>query len=192
MDSAAADAPARDAPLTFRSGYFPGVIGQVALLHACYYHSAWGFDRSFEIQVAGEMAAFVARFNALRDGLWCALEPDGRLAGSIALCAPQPEERRAARLRWFLVAPARQGLGLGRRLLERAVAFCRLQRYSPVVLFTFEGLDAARHLYEAAGFRLAETHAVAQWGRRIVEQRFDLRPERRPSADVAGIPGPSR
>jgi hypothetical protein len=39
---------------------------------------------------------------------------------------------------------------------------------------TFEGLDAARHLYEKNGFRLAEQQRGIQWGREVNEQRFVL------------------
>ena len=44
---------------------------------------------------------------------------------------------------------------------------------SAPTLWTFKGLDAARHLYERHGFRLAEEYAGAQWGVNLVEQRFE-------------------
>ena len=43
---------------------------------------------------------------------------------------------------------------------------------------TFEGLDAARALYEGEGFRLCEEHVVNQWGQRITEQMFEIRFQR--------------
>ena len=43
---------------------------------------------------------------------------------------------------------------------------------------TFKGLDAARHLYEAAGFKLAEESEGRQWGSVVVEQRFVRRGRR--------------
>ncbi len=161
--------------IALREGYFPGLIGQVAERHAVYYHEAWGFDASFEIQVAGELAAFVARFDSARDGLWSAVEAGSRLAGAIAICGPREEEPALARLRWFIVAPHHQGTGIGRRLLGRAMGFCRLRGFEQVALYTFRGLDTARRLYEAAGFHLSEEHAVHQWGQSILEQRFDLK-----------------
>ena len=39
---------------------------------------------------------------------------------------------------------------------------------------TFEGLDATRHLYEKAGFRLVEQQKGAQWGTEVNEQRFEM------------------
>ena len=41
-------------------------------------------------------------------------------------------------------------------------------------LWTFAGLDAARRLYERAGFRLAEERRGTQWGIEVTEQRFEL------------------
>lgn len=37
-----------------------------------------------------------------------------------------------------------------------------------------EGLNAARHLYEQAGFELVEEKRGAQWGLEVNEQRFEL------------------
>jgi hypothetical protein len=40
-------------------------------------------------------------------------------------------------------------------------------------LWTFKGLDAARHLYERKGFRLVQEYEGAQWGVVLTEQRFE-------------------
>ena len=37
-----------------------------------------------------------------------------------------------------------------------------------------EGLHAARHLYEGAGFRLVEMKRGSRWGAEVMEQRFEL------------------
>ena len=42
-----------------------------------------------------------------------------------------------------------------------------------VYLWTFEGLDTARHLYEKVGFKLVEEHKGTQWGTEVNEQRFE-------------------
>jgi RimJ/RimL family protein N-acetyltransferase len=57
--------------------------------------------------------------------------------------------------------------------------FCRARGYDRVYLWTFEGLDAARHLYEKAGFRLAQQQRGRQWGTEVNEQRFELRGDAR-------------
>jgi len=59
-------------------------------------------------------------------------------------------------------------------LLTAALQFCQARRYDRVYLWTFEGLDAARHLYEKSGFRLVHQQRGAQWGTEVNEQRFEL------------------
>jgi GNAT superfamily N-acetyltransferase len=161
---------------TIQQGYFPGAVGRITEAHAVYYHDHWGFDASFEIQVATELAAFIASWDPRRDGLWAAFMGD-RLAGSIAIDGRQARTA-GARLRWFLVLPEFQGAGIGTRLAWGAVAFCRQQGFPRIFLWTFQGLDAARRLYAKCGFALCEEHEVAQWGQRIREQKFELNFER--------------
>lgn len=154
------------------TGSFPGVVGKITELHATYYHEHWGFDLSFETQVGKELSEFMARF---REG--CDFFRIARvsldLAGSIAIDAGRVREE-GARLRWFIVHPRHQGRGIGRRLLQEALSHCRENGVDRVFLWTFRGLDAARHLYESAGFRMAEENTVCQWGGKIREQRFEL------------------
>ncbi|HSO61153.1 MAG TPA: GNAT family N-acetyltransferase [Desulfobacterales bacterium] len=157
---------------TIFHSYYPGVVGRITEVHAVYYHTHWGFDASFESQVGRELSDFVAAFDASRDGLWVA-EHNAGFAGAAAV-----DGRRAAvdgaRLRWFIVIPEFQGRGIGTELVCRTVAFCRDKGYPKLFLWTFNGLDAARRVYEKHGFRLCEEHNVAQWGQHIREQKFEL------------------
>jgi GNAT superfamily N-acetyltransferase len=158
---------------SIRQGYFPGIIGRVTEMHAVYYHRHWGFDASFETQVAAELAAFLASWDPDRDGLWSAFCAD-RMAGFIAIDGR--ESRTAgARLRWFIVLPEFQSSGIGARLAQAAVGFCRQKGYPRIFLWTFQGLTPARRLYERCGFKLCEEHDVAQWGQRIREQKFEMK-----------------
>jgi GNAT superfamily N-acetyltransferase len=154
------------------TGYFPGVLGKITELHATYYHTHWGFDISFETQVGMELCEFMRTFRQETDGFWAALA-DNQFAGAVAIDGRQANEQ-GARLRWFIVEPGLQGLGIGRTLISTAVGFCRRVGHKQVFLWTFTGLDPARHLYELEEFRLAEEHDVNQWGTRIKEQRFVL------------------
>jgi len=147
-------------------------VGEITTCHAIYYHQAWGFDITFETQVGRELSEFMARFDPLRDGFWSATVK-GRFAGSIAIDG-HPTEDIGARLRWFIVAPDYQGYGIGKSLMAAAIEFCRSATYPQIFLWTFEGLDVARELYERYGFRLAAEHPVRQWGRDLKEQQFVL------------------
>ena len=57
--------------------------------------------------------------------------------------------------------------------------FCDRRKFAETHPWTFRGLDAARHLYEAHGFVLAEERSGKQWGKTVMEQRFV---RRRPGA----------
>ncbi len=152
--------------------YFPCSIGMIAALHATYYHRHWGFDKSFEIQVARELADFMDTFDPSRDGIWIAMKA-GTFAGSVAVDGTRwPQE--GARLRWFIVEPSFHAQGIGTALLQQAVCFCREKGFPSIFLWTFRGLEQARRLYERQGLQLTLEHEVLQWGGRILEQRFDL------------------
>jgi GNAT superfamily N-acetyltransferase len=154
------------------SGYIPGAIGRIAELHARYYHEHWGFGLYFESKVATELSEFLRRFDRARDGFWVASHEE-RIVGSVAIDGIH-HDSQGAHLRWFIVAPENQGQGIGNILIKETIEFCRKVNFDRVYLWTFEGLDAARHLYEKRGFRLCEEHEGKQWGKRVTEQRFEL------------------
>jgi GNAT superfamily N-acetyltransferase len=154
------------------SGYIPGAIGRVAELHGRYYHNHWGFDLFFESKVATELSEFLCRFNEAHDGFWIA-SVKGRMVGSIAIDGIHFESKEA-HLRWFIVAPENRGQGIGKTLLDEGIKFCRRTGFHRVYLWTFAGLDPARHLYETRRFRLCEQREGNQWGKTVNEQKFDL------------------
>jgi len=156
------------------SGYRPGAIGAITALHARYYGKHWGFGLYFESVVATEVAAFLSRLDPATDCIWLALSGDD-IVGSIVVDGGEPEAKAlGAHIRVFIVDETLRGKGVGRVLLQQAVDFCRQQKYARVYLWTFAGLDAARHLYEKSGFRLVEQIEGEQWGKRVLEQRFLL------------------
>lgn len=154
-----------------KAGYLPGVIGRVTALHASYYHKHWNFGSFFEAKVASEMAEFITRYDSDRDGLWTVLV-DGRIEGSLTIDGLQGKTK-GAHLRWFITSDAIRGKGAGSRLIQEAMTFCREKKYSRVYLWTFKGLEAARHLYEKTGFKLVEQHFGENWGQKVIEQRFE-------------------
>lgn len=153
-------------------GYEPGALGRIIEIHATYYWENWGFDVSFETQVGREISEFMGRFQPDVDGFWVA-EVDGNFAGAIAIDGSYQGED-GVRLRWFIVDPVYHGRGVGGALIRQAIDFCRTAGHRAVHLWTFAGLDQARHLYEREGFVLTEEHQVAQWGSHISEQKFVL------------------
>ena len=157
--------------LHIHSGYLPGAIGRITELHARYYHRYWDFGLFFERKVADGLTEFLGRFKKNRDGLWLSLSDDS-IVGAIAIDGKSAEQE-GAHLRWFIVDTDIQGSGIGRALIERAVSFCRQCRYPKIYLWTFQGLDAARHLYESSGFMLTREIMNDSWGKRVNEQLFE-------------------
>ncbi len=155
------------------SEYIPGSIGRITEIHASYYSKHWNFGLFFEQRVARDLSGFLERFDASRDGFWLAVQDD-RVMGSIAIDGSKEEE--GAHLRWFIVDPKHQGRGIGKALIHEALAFCRRCGFKRVYLWTFEGLDAARSLYERNGFRLGRELENDQWGVTVREQLFEIVP----------------
>jgi len=157
--------------MNIHTGYLPGCIGRVTQLHAQYYARAVGFGVAFEAKVATELAAFCASYQPDRDGLWLA-EQGGDIHGSLAIDGAPVATTGCAHLRWFITSDASRGQGLGTRLLDTGMRFCRERGYHRVALWTFDELHVARHLYEKQGFRLARTQRGSQWGKEVNEQLF--------------------
>lgn len=156
--------------ITLTEGHTPGCIGRITQLHAAYYAAAHGFGVAFEAKVAQELAGFCQSYQPGRDGIW--LAQNREIEGSIAIDGSQAHGK-GAHLRWFITSDAVRGQGIGRQLLARALEFSDQRGYKTVHLWTFAGLDAARHLYESQGFRLVHENPGSQWGTVVCEQQFE-------------------
>ena len=158
------------AAITVEAGYRPGALARCVEMHARYYARTAGFGREFEALVASGLAEFSGRLDRECNGLWLALR-GGDVVGTIAI---DGEDLGAgiAHLRWFIMDDDARGYGVGGKLLSAALSFCDRQGFDATHLWTFRGLDAARHLYEAQGFVLAEEREGRQWGTEVMEQRF--------------------
>lgn len=158
-----------DSPVRLRSTLQPGDLGAIVRLHGVIYAAEYGWDHTFEAMVAGNIARFVVEDD--RAGrLWVA-ERGGEVAGCIGIVG---QADGSAQLRWFLVNPAHRGAGIGRMLLDEALAFCRAEGFRSVFLWTVKGLDAAAYLYRSAGFRVTQEETHVRWGATVTEQRYDL------------------
>jgi GNAT superfamily N-acetyltransferase len=156
--------------VTVRVGDRPGDAGEVIALHARMYAAEYDLDATFEGYVASGMGEWLIGPSPGPGRLWVA-EDDWRVVAAVGLTGVSPQ---IGRLRWFLVDAAARGRGLGRELLDRALAFARASGYERLVLETFSELEGAAHLYRSVGFVLVETWVTTLWGRELARERYEL------------------
>jgi len=149
----------------------PGDMGWVIQRHGALYAQEYGLDATFEALVGEIAARFVRRFDPAGDRAWIA-EHRGINVGFVLVVRRAPT---VAQLRLLLVEPSARGLGIGGRLVDEAIAFARGAGYRKLMLWTNAGLDAARHLYDARGFRLVREEPHHSFGRDLVGQTMELR-----------------
>jgi GNAT superfamily N-acetyltransferase len=156
--------------IVIQQGYKPGLIGQVVSLHAAYYAREYGFGQHFESKVAAGLAEFAGRLNSSRNAIW-SVEVDGKIAGSIAIDG-EDMGLGVAHLRWFIMSDHLRAKGVGQSLLAAALQFSDQSDFASTHLWTFKGLNAARHLYEKNGFVLSQEAQDCTWGPVMTEQLF--------------------
>lgn len=148
----------------------PGELGWVVERHGALYAGEYGWDETFEGLVAGIVAGFVEKRDPARERCWIA-ERAGERLGCVFLVK---DDNRTARLRLLLVEPQARGLGLGRRLVGECLAFARNAGYDRVILWTHANLEAARHLYEEAGFARVRSEPRHSFGHDVVSETWEL------------------
>ncbi|WP_435371032.1 GNAT family N-acetyltransferase [Pseudoalteromonas tetraodonis] len=139
-------------------------------MHAHYYATVAEFGREFACSVASSMAEFIGRLDNPSNEIWT-IKRDDKIPASVAIDGEDLGHNRA-HLRWFIVDDSLRSFGLGKQLLNSALAFADAQGFVQINLWTFSGLNAARYLYESQGFALVEEKLGSQWGIEVLEQRF--------------------
>jgi len=135
------------------------------------YKSEYGFTSDIWKEYLTEgVWSFVKNFDSGLDCMYI-LGYAGVPSGSIAITHAGES---TAQLRFFFLEPAIRGQGAGRLLMDMAIDFCKEKRYERVFLWTFSTLPAARHLYDRKGFWITDVHENADWGEKILEERWDL------------------
>lgn len=161
-----------------QTGYVPGALGRIIELHETYYSEYWNLDYEFSREVAVELAEFLKRYDETDSQLWLVMsDPDDNgeqeILGSLVIDGGHSDDEEGARLRWVILAPELHGQGLGRELMNRAMAFCDEAGFERVYLWTYEGLEAARQLYEKHGFTLVEDVTRQDWGPELTYQKLE-------------------
>lgn len=145
-------------------------IDYVIYRHQILYKDEYGLSSAFSDYVDKGVHYFVQHFDASKE---CMLIPeiDKHPVGSIAIAKV---DDKIAQLRYYLLEPEVRGKGLGHKLVDMALMFCREKGYTHIFLETISALKTARHIYKSKGFEITHTHENPKWGKDILEERWDL------------------
>jgi DNA-binding MarR family transcriptional regulator/GNAT superfamily N-acetyltransferase len=147
-----------------------GDIGWVVHRQGLLYAQEYGYDERFEALAAEIVAKFIQHYDAKRERCWIA-EKDSEVVGSVFVTA---KSRTTAKLRLLYVEPSARGLGIGSRLVSECLRFARQAGYKKMVLWTQSELDAARHIYKKAGFRVVEKKRHHSFSKNLVAETWEL------------------
>ncbi|MEI9422314.1 helix-turn-helix domain-containing GNAT family N-acetyltransferase [Mesorhizobium sp. Cs1299R1N1] len=147
-----------------------GDIGWIIRRQGMLYAQDYGWDETYEALVAEILANFVKSFDPKWERGWIA-EREGEVVGSVFVVRKSDQ---VAKLRLLYVEPSARGLGIGKRLVDECIGFARARGYKTLTLWTNDILTAARHIYQAAGFKLIEEEPHHSFGKDLVGQNWDL------------------
>ncbi|GAA4312536.1 GNAT family N-acetyltransferase [Compostibacter hankyongensis] len=156
--------------IQIRTHINPGDLGFVVYRHGVLYSEEYNYGVSFETYVGAGLYEFYKNFNPRLDSVWIC-ELDNKIVGFLLL---MHRENNAAQLRYFYFEPECRGMGLGNKLMQLFLDFAKECGYRSAYLWTTNELVAAHHLYKKFGFTLTEEKTSHEFGKPLVEQRYDL------------------
>jgi len=148
----------------------PGDWGWIIQQHGLLYAQEYGWNEQFEALVAEIVAALIHNYDPTWERCWIA-EKDDKNVGSVCLVKVSAQ---VAKIRLLLVEPSARGLGLGNHLVNECIRFARCCGYQRITLWTCHFLEAARHIYQKAGFRLVHHEAQRQFGQDWISETWEL------------------
>ena len=149
----------------------PGDISWVVHRQAVLYWQEYQWDQRFEALLAHIADEFVVKFKPEKERAWIA-ELGGEIVGSMFLIEQEPG---VAQLRMLYVEPHVRGMGVGKKLLEKSIAFAREKQYCTVRLWTNDVLHTARGMYERAGFAMIEAMPNNEFGKGLTAQVWEVK-----------------
>ena len=147
-----------------------GDYGWAIERHGVIYDAEFGWGPGFEGLVAELFGKFAQKHDPARERCWIA-ELGGERVGCVFVVEREPE---VAQLRCLLVEPKARGHGVGGKLVSACVQFARDAGYRRMMLWTNKGLDSARKIYEAEGFRLIDEQPHRAFGPELMGQSWEM------------------
>ena len=156
--------------ISIRHKIKPGDTGYIIYMHGWIYKQEYNYSTAFESYVAQSFYEFLQNYNPEYDRLWIA-EHNEEIIGCIGIV----NHNERAQLRWFLLHSDYRGIGLGKRLLNTALDYCRQKGYKSVYLDTTDDLETAISMYEKAGFVKVAEKENHCWREDLTELEFEMK-----------------
>jgi DNA-binding MarR family transcriptional regulator/GNAT superfamily N-acetyltransferase len=169
VHSLLSDQPESKAPYLLRP-HQPGDMGWIVHRQAILYAEEYGWDETYEALAAEIVAQFIKNYDPKRERCWIA-ERDGARVGAVFVAKASDE---VAKLRLLHVELEARSLGIGKRLVEECLRFSRQAGYQKITLWTQSILDAARHIYKQAGFRVMREEQHHSFGKDLTAETWEL------------------
>lgn len=147
-----------------------GDISWAVHRQAVLYHQDYGWGAPFEALLLHAADAFITGFKSDRERAWIA-DYGGEMVGAIVVTQ---QAFGVAELRMFYVEPHVRGLGIGRKLLDKSIAFAREKGYRSLRLWTNDVLHRARGMFEREGFVMIEASPNRDFGENLTAQVWEL------------------
>jgi len=158
--------------ITIRTTLQSGDIGYVTYMHGIFHQRECGYGLSFESYVAEGLHEFHKNYNPGKERMWICEDAgkNNKIIGSLLL---MDRGNDTAQLRYFILEPEYRGIGLGKKLMDLFVEYLKEKNYKRCYLWTTNELEAAASLYTKYGFTLTEEKETTDFGKRVIEQRYD-------------------
>jgi len=155
--------------IRIRTRLEPGDLGYIAYLHGRIYDREHRYGLGFESYVLEGLGEFGHKYDPEKDRVWVC-EYGQEMVGFLVAV----HRGEALQLRYFILLPEYRGLGLGKRLMDEFMAFVKERGYRKVYLWTTNEQRAAIALYTRYGFALTEEKESADFGKALVELKYEL------------------
>jgi len=129
-----------------------------------FYMDKHGFDETF-------LGYLRNTFEAEIEKIWIA-EIEEKFAGCIGLVK---KDDKTAQLRWYIVDATASGKGVGTKLIQTLLNYCKKTQYEKISLETVCQLKTARRLYSKFGFELIKANEQFMWGLDLMEEHWELK-----------------
>ncbi|KAB5536384.1 acyl-CoA N-acyltransferase [Coniochaeta sp. 2T2.1] len=154
--------PVTEPTSTVVPGYRHGILSRCLEMHITYYGRIASCGAPLEAELGRDFGELCKRISNPLNEVWAALETlpcdgspsqaHGRIVGTIWIDGESSGEEGVAQLRGFILDDGVRGQGLGRKLMDAAMAFVDKVGFEEVRLRTARQLKVARRMYEKAGF----------------------------------------